>query len=187
MNALFSAAKEIGEFMDSQGWEYCVIGGLAVLRWGEPRMTRDIDLSLLTGVGREKSFIQPLLSQFPSRLSDALTFALENRVLLLRTSNGTDVDVSLGALNFEFDMHKRATLFEFAPDCVLPVCSAEDLFIMKAFAARDRDRIDAESIVTRSGSSLDTAYIMKHLELLAELKESSDIIDWAREVIEIHT
>jgi hypothetical protein len=32
---------------------------------------------------------------------------------------------------------------EFAPDIILPTCSAEDLFVMKAFASRPQDWIDA--------------------------------------------
>ncbi len=186
MNPLFSGAVEIGEFMERQEWKYCIIGGLAVLRWGEPRLTRYIDLSLLTGIGTEETYARTLLSRFSSRLSNGLSFAVKNRVLLLRTSNGTDVDVSFGALEFEFEMQERATAFEFAPGCVLPVCSAEDLFIMKAFAARDQDKIDAESIVVRLEGNLDRVYIMQYLELLVELKESPEILEWARKVLEIN-
>ena len=51
MNALFEAAKEVGGFMSARKWRYCVIGGLAVLRWGEPRTTLDVDIALMTGFG----------------------------------------------------------------------------------------------------------------------------------------
>ena len=40
MNAIFAAAKEVADFMQARGWEYCIIGGLAVQRWGELRTTR---------------------------------------------------------------------------------------------------------------------------------------------------
>ena len=45
MNALFQAAQEVGGFMEAQGWKYCVIGGLAIQRWGEPRATLDADMT----------------------------------------------------------------------------------------------------------------------------------------------
>ena len=86
--------------MAARGWEHCIIGGLAVQRWGEPRLTRDVDLTLLTGIGREEAFVRPLLQHFSGRLPDALAFALDNRVLLIRASNGKDIDISLGALEF---------------------------------------------------------------------------------------
>jgi hypothetical protein len=46
MNILFQAA-DIQRTMKTRGWPFCFIGGLAVLRWGEMRMTQDIDLCLL--------------------------------------------------------------------------------------------------------------------------------------------
>lgn len=38
--------------------QFCFIGGLALLRWGEPRTTRDTNLTLLTGFGGEERFIK---------------------------------------------------------------------------------------------------------------------------------
>ncbi len=40
MNALFAAAKEICDFMKARRCKFCVIGGLAVQRWREPRLTQ---------------------------------------------------------------------------------------------------------------------------------------------------
>jgi hypothetical protein len=183
MNALFEAAREVSGFMADRDWPHCIIGGLAVQRWGEPRLTRDVDLTLLTGLGNEASFVRPLLDCFKGRLPDAMEFALQNRVLLIRASNGADVDISLGALGFEIDMLNRATSEEFAPDCVLPVCSAEDLFIMKCFASRPQDWIDAESVAIRQRGMLDVDYALNHLELLSELKEAPGILDRARQIL----
>ena len=49
MNALFKAGLEIQNFLNSKKWSFCFIGGLAVIRWGEARMTQDIDLCVLSG------------------------------------------------------------------------------------------------------------------------------------------
>jgi len=38
---------------------------------GEPRLTLDVDLTILTGFGDERSFIDSLLGQFPGRISEA--------------------------------------------------------------------------------------------------------------------
>ena len=184
MNALFIAAKEVADFMKARRWEFCVIGGLAVQRWGEPRLTRDADLTLLTGFGQEGSFADALLTHFQGRRPDAHAFAVTNRVLLLRASNGKDVDVSFGALNFEVSMLKRATPFEFDAGVVLPTCSAEDLFVMKAFAARAQDWLDAKGIVVKQGKSLNRSYILKHLAQLCELKETPEIVAQARRILE---
>jgi len=182
MNALFVAAKEVCEFMAAREWEFCIIGGLGVQRWGEPRTTLDADVTLLAPWGEEEKYVNGLLEVFESRISDAHAFALTHRVLLIRASNGKDVDVSLGALPFEAIMVRQAAQVEFAPGLVLPCCTAEDLFIMKAFAARPRDWLDAESIVVRQ-TNLDKDYIIEHLTDLCELKESPDILQRARQLL----
>lgn len=65
------AAMEIQTFCKERGWSFCFIGAMAVLRWGEPRITQDVDATLLTGFGNEESFIQDLIRCFQSRVPDA--------------------------------------------------------------------------------------------------------------------
>ena len=48
MNEVINAAAELQSVCESQGWQFCFIGGLALQRWGEPRETVDVDLTLLT-------------------------------------------------------------------------------------------------------------------------------------------
>ncbi|MDX9974350.1 MAG: hypothetical protein RBU21_15300 [FCB group bacterium] len=173
LNTLFEAAGEISAFMLERGWSFCVIGGLAVQQWGEPRTTLDAALTLLAEWGQEAPYVEALLDRFESRIADAREFALVHRVLLLRASNGKDVDVALGALPFEVEMMRRAQEMEFAPGLTLPCCTAEDLFVMKAFAGRERDWLDAESIVRRQ-ARLDESYVLGHLRDLFELKDAPE-------------
>ncbi|MFC1582940.1 hypothetical protein ACFL4W_05325 [Planctomycetota bacterium] len=176
MNAIFEAAKELEDFYRAQEWQACIIGGLAVTRWGEPRATQDVDISLLTGFGNEKPFIDCLLDRFEARIDDAAQFALANRVLLIKASNGIPIDISMGGIPFEEALISRATPFEFAPDTSLTTCSAEDLIVLKAFAARSRDWGDVESIIARQGASLDFDYIFLQLAPLVELKNQPEIL-----------
>ena len=53
MNALIQAAAELQAVCIQHDWRFCFIGGLAVQRWGEPRETVDVDLTLLTGFADE--------------------------------------------------------------------------------------------------------------------------------------
>lgn len=175
MNLLLVAAAEVQRFCQAQSWPFCFIGGLAIQRWGEARVTRDVDLTLLTGFGHEDQFVLPLLSAFHSRLPDAQNFARQNRVLLLTASNGVSLDISLGALPFEQSCVNRATPFAYGPDYSLRTCSAEDLIILKLFAHRPLDVYDAETIFVRQQGRLDFPYIESHLFPLAELKPESPI------------
>ena len=184
MNAIFQAAKEVCHFMEARQWRYCIIGGLAVLRWGEVRTTLDADLTLFTGFGDEDPYVDALLSRFPARISNARDFALQQRVLLIHATNGTAIDVSFGGFSFEETMIKRASLFEFEPGMSLPTCSAEDLFVMKVFAARAKDLHDAETLAIRQ--RLDAKYILAHLTPLCELKETPELVTQARRILEKH-
>ena len=67
MNPIFAAALELQAFCREQGWRFCFIGALAVQRWGEPRLTNDVDLTLLTGFGGEERYVDALLERFAAR------------------------------------------------------------------------------------------------------------------------
>lgn len=109
MNPVHAAALELQRFCLLQEWKFCFIGGLAVQRWGEPRLTLDVDLSLLTGFGNEAAYVDALLTRFKARIPDAHAFALETRVLLLRADNEIPLDVALAAMPFEARAVHRAT------------------------------------------------------------------------------
>lgn len=64
MTPILTAALDLQSFMDRQHWSHCIIGGIALLRWGEPRFTRDVDVTLLTGFGSEDQFIGRLLEEY---------------------------------------------------------------------------------------------------------------------------
>ena len=171
MNEIFGAAREIQGFCLARGWRFCFIGGLAVQRWGEPRLTRDVDLTLITGFGDEARYVDELLASFPARISDARDFALRYRVALLASSSKIPIDIALGAMPFEEAAIGRASGFEVAADLALTTCSAEDLVVFKAFAGRDRDWADLEGIVARQGHLLDEALVWRELRPLLDLKE----------------
>lgn len=173
--------------MTNKKWPFCFIGGLAVIRWGEIRMTQDIDLCLLCGFGNEPSYVNELANQYKGRIDDVRNFAITNRVLLLYATNGVPLDISLSGLPFEDEMIRRATPFEFCPGCYLITCSAEDLIVLKAFAERPKDWNDIEGIVMKRGNSLDLRYITAQLQPLCELKGSPEVVDKVKKLFSDHT
>jgi hypothetical protein len=171
------AAAELQGVCEAQGWRFCFIGGLALQRWGEPRETVDVDLTLLTGFGTEQPFVEILLSRFEARIENAAEFALARRVLLLRAKSGVGLDIALGGLPFEESAVARSSTFGFPGEALLRTCSAEDLIVMKSFAARAKDWLDVEGIIIRQTGKLDWNYIRAQLEPLAELKSAPEILN----------
>ena len=142
MKGLLQAAVQLQSFFLNHDWPFCFIDGLAVLRWGDPRLTQDIDVSLLTGFGRERHFASILAEQYRTRISDAVDFAVRRRVLLLESDDGYGIDIAFAALPFEELVIRRSSLFQFLPQLALQTCSAEDLLVLKAFSNRHKDRQD---------------------------------------------
>ncbi len=90
------------------------------------------------------------------RLSGAREFALERRVLLLKTGRGIGIGISL------------AVPVEMPPGATLRLCSPEGLII----AGRATDMRDARSVVLRQGvSALDWQQMEYCLAEQAELKQ----------------
>jgi len=48
MQSLVDVALEVQTFCESQGWRFAIIGGMALQIWGEERLTKDVDLTILT-------------------------------------------------------------------------------------------------------------------------------------------
>lgn len=180
LNPLFEAALRLQTFCSNRGWRFCFIGGIAVQRWGEPRFTKDADLTLLTGFGQEELFVDPLLAEFLPRAAHAREFALRQRVLLLKDPSGIPFDIALGALPFEEASIARSSLWRITPDQELRTCSAEDLVAHKAFASRPQDWVDLERVLMRQGRKLDGRLVLRELAPLADLKEQPEIVDQLR-------
>jgi hypothetical protein len=108
---LLHAAAELQTVCESRRWRYCFIGGVAVLRWGEPRETVDVDLTIVTGFGGERPVIAALLQPFEPRIDDAAEFAAVNRVLLLRAPSGVGLDIALGGLPYEELIVQRSSRY----------------------------------------------------------------------------
>ena len=177
MKDLIEEALELQTLLSGCGWDFCFIGGVAVQRWSEPRLTKDMDITLLTGFGEEEKFVDFLLQHYEPRRADAREFALIRRVLLLKTASGTGIDVALGALPFEELAVKRSRLMEYTSEIHLRICTAEDLMVMKAFASRPRDWEDVRGLLVRQGTrNLDWKYVLTQLTPLCELKEEPEIL-----------
>jgi hypothetical protein len=176
LGKVIEAALELQEVLQKENFSFCFIGGLAVQRWGEPRFTKDADATVITRFFEDEKLVDLLLSLFKARKPDSREIALFNRVLLIQATNGTPLDVALGALDFEINSITRASYWSLPDDLKLLTCSAEDLIVHKAFASRDLDWLDIDRILMRQGNKLDVSAIFKELRPLVEIKEDLSIL-----------
>ncbi len=182
--SILDAAVEVAQFLDECGIPYAVIGGLAVQHWGEARMTRDVDIVVLISPERTEGFLNAAVQRFKPRIQNAVSFALERRVLLISDPDGTPVDISLGIPGYEEEVVERAVTVTLPNGTPIHLISAEDLIIHKCVAGRPRDEEDIEGILARQRLSVDLGYIRKWLSEFAELIDDHDVIGMLEKAIQ---
>ncbi len=176
MNPVFRAAFDLQEFVRDCGWPFCLIGGIVVARWGVERMTSDADMTVLTHIEHDERCIADLTGKFALWFPDSLQIARHSRVLFLKHENGVRMDVALGTMDFEERAIERASWWDSGKGVRLFTCSAEDLIVHKAYAARDQDWADVERVLSAQGAKLNVPQILSELEPLTLLKEDDGIV-----------
>lgn len=153
-----------------------IIGGIAASILGRPRFTRDVDVSVLVDEARWPDFLERSEQHgFTTRRPDALEFARQTRVLLLRHApTSVDVDVLLAALPFEADVISRARLVPLG-NLMVPLPTPEDLVIMKVVAHRPQDLLDIEAILD-SHADLNRRHIRRWVREFSAALDMPDLI-----------
>lgn len=93
---------------------------------GEPRFTKDLDLTVLAPIESFSDTVEQLLARLQPRISNALELAQRGRVLLVQTSTGYPVDVSFGLPGYEDEVIGRSVEVELSPGKRVRFCSPED-------------------------------------------------------------
>lgn len=176
MNLQFKAALELHDFFTNEGVPYAIIGGIALQYWGEPRFTRDVDVTILTNLDEEDAILNKILTVFSPRIFDALEFAFKNRVFLVQSKEGCEIDISLGIPGYEEVVIRRTVDCDLGKGYMVKICSPEDLIIHKAMAGRPQDLSDIQSIIIRQGNKLDVKYIRQWLKDFSQLLETKEIL-----------
>jgi len=143
---------------------YMVVGGQAVLLYGEPRLTRDIDITLgigVNGLGKVKKIIKAIGLKI--LVEKEKEFVEQNMVLpTLDKKSGIRVDFIFSFSPYEKQAIERGKDIKLGRTLVKFV-SLEDLVIHKVIAGRARDLEDLKSILLKN-PKYDLVYIEKWLE-----------------------
>jgi len=155
------------------GLRAAIIGGVAASLRGKPRLTKDIDAVVLDA-DPDALLRSSAPFGFVPRIDDAIEFAHNTRVVLLRYAPGNiDVDISLGALPFEEEVVERSTNIDVG-GLQIQVATAEDLIIMKAVAGRGRDFADIENILD-ANRDLDVERIRRWVRQFSSILEMPEV------------
>ncbi len=153
----------LGRELDAADLPYMVIGGQAVLLYGEPRLTDDIDITLGATLDRLPDVLKLTSSIGLEPLVDPEEFTRQTMVLPCRDA-ATDLRVDL---IFSFSPYERQALERARPikmgDTQVRFASLEDVIVHKIIAGRPRDLEDVKGMLVKNPAA-DLTYIRTWLE-----------------------
>jgi hypothetical protein len=166
------ALRELRDSLQALGGPWMVIGGVAVIARGVPRLTVDIDATVWAPTTKPEVALERCAQHgIAPRIDGALEFARKYQVLLLRhDASGVPLDVSLAWLPFEEKALRSSELCDYA-GVQIRVPRVEDLIVYKLVAARPRDLDDAERLLVLYGGHLDIGRVR---QIVAEFAEALD-------------
>jgi hypothetical protein len=170
---------DLASALEDASIPYMVVGGMAVLVHGVPRLTRDIDVTVRLAPSEVPRLIAALGSAFHPLVEDPRSFVEETRVLPVEGPGGTRADVIFAGLPFEEAAIGRARP-ERLGQVEVRVCTPEDLVVHKIVSERPRDREDVAGILERSGARMDLERLDRLVESLAEELEHPDMLAFWR-------
>jgi hypothetical protein len=153
-----------------------VFGAQAVVVYGVPRLSADVDVTLALTPDAPDRFAREMADAgFTLRVDDA-EFVRRTRVMpFVHTPTGMPLDVVLAGSGLEDEFLERAVPTDL-DGTVVPVIDRADLVIAKVLAGRPKDIDDARAIWTLHGKHLDAARIRGTLTLLEEALSQSDLL-----------
>ena len=175
--------SRIGASLKKHSFPYMIIGGQAVLLYGEPRLTRDIDITL--GVNTDYideiiTVVQELsLKPIPG---DIKSFVRQTMVLpAMDETTGIRVDFIFSFTPYETSAIKRVKKVRVLGEDV-HFASPEDIIIHKIFAGRPRDIEDIRTIIMKN-PSMDFHYIRKWLKEFDASSDKKDFLNTFEDIL----
>lgn len=169
--------KRIAGALDKKEIPYMIIGGQAVLLYGTPRLTRDIDITL--GVDADKfdviaSLCRKLkLDMLPANPRE---FARDTKVL---PAQDKKLKIRLDFI-FSFTPYERQALNRvkkvMLDGYAVKFASCEDVIIHKMFAGRAIDEEDVKNILVKNKNGVDFGYIKKWLLQFSQVPGQEKIL-----------
>jgi hypothetical protein len=153
-----------------------VFGAQAVVVYGVPRLSADVDVTLALVPEAPQQFARDMeAAGFALRVSDP-DFVRRTRVMpFVHGPTGMPLDVVLAGSGLEDEFLQRAVLTDIGTARV-PVIELSDLIVAKVLAGRPKDIDDARALWLLHARAADTPRIRATLQLLEEALSQSDLV-----------
>ncbi len=156
--------SKVGRSLSKKEIPYMIIGGQAVLLYGSPRLTKDIDITLGVSVDRLTDMEEICRSEGLKILPENhKVFVQDTHVLPVKDeSTGIRIDLIFSFTPYEEQAINRAKRVRLGKG-EAQFASVEDVIIHKIFSGRPRDMEDVINIMVKN-PDIDRAYIKRWLQ-----------------------
>lgn len=168
---------DLSSAMSALGARWYVFGAQAVLLYGRPRMTADVDITADLAPEALSQLISVMGGAgFDVRVDEVEAFVERTRVVpFVHKRTGMPADVVLAGPGLEMEFLARARRMNVG-GLEVPVISPEDLVATKILAGRGKDLEDARGVLREQREQLDLKRVRSLLEMLEEVLDRSDLV-----------
>lgn len=167
-----AALRAAVDFLESHGYGYALIGGLALAQWGVVRATFDVDFKVAVPNQAFAAVRAALRQAFPKETRQG---APPNPFIVAVDVDDVIVDFLLALPGYDELVIERALRRDMG-GWEAWVCSAEDLVVQKVIAGRAKDWMDVEMLLAELSGSLDQAYIEDWIRQFGEALDKPDLL-----------
>lgn len=167
--------KKIVNKLNEFNIKYMIIGGQAVILYGETRLTKDIDITIGVDTSKAEVIIR-LLTELNLKIlvNDPIEFIKKTMVIpAIDEESGIRIDIIFSFSEYEKIALERVKKVEI-DGVFINYISLEDLIIHKIISGRARDLEDAKNIMLKN-EEIDEKYIINWLKEFEKIMESDFI------------
>lgn len=163
--------------MRSADVRWYLFGAQAVMVWGRPRMSVDVDVTAQVALEDAGRFAEVMTEAgFRLRVPDPEAFATKTRVLpFVHVATGVPLDVVCAGPGLEEQFLERAREVRIG-GVVVPVISPEDLIVAKVLAGRPKDVEDVRGILQERLDELDLDRVRQDLSMIEQALSRGDLL-----------
>ncbi len=179
---LLKLLARVQEKLNEAGIQSMIYGGIAVIAWGRPRFTQDVDLKVFLSRDEADRLVSCMIPEFRPDAEDPKTKLQQVGFAFFWDPSNIRIDLVLAETGFDLQAMSRSRPIEMLPGITLTLCSAEDLLVYKMISDRPRDNDDVPGIIHRQKKSLDDGYIETWLREFEIALDDSTLVNTYRQM-----
>lgn len=138
--------KDLLLCLERNNCKYLIVGGYAVMKYSEPRFTKDLDILIALSDQNSKA-VYTALKEFGAPLTDLTPADFSKKGYFYKMGNAplrVDILMSIPGIDFEEAWKNKVT--EIIQDVAMHFISKKDLIQSKKASGRPQDLIDAVNL-----------------------------------------